>query len=199
MLTRRGFSAAALAAPLPRIANLTEFEAIGKANMSASAHDYLAGGSASDVTLRANLEAWTALRLKPRALVDVSTIDTAVTLFGQRQNHPILFAPTAYHKLFHPEGERETVRGAHAAKTTLVASSFATVAIDEMTKAAPANVWFQLYMQKDRGFTRALIQRAEASGCGALVLTVDQPVRGYRDRDIRNAFTLPAGMDRANL
>ena len=81
----------------------------------------------------------------------------------------------------------------------MVASSFSTTIIEEMARAAPAKMWFQLYVQPDRGFTRALVQRAEAAGCTALCLTADFAVRGYRDRDIRNAFALPAGLDRANL
>jgi len=163
------------------------------------AFDYLAGGVGNEVTLRANVEAWDKFRIRSRVLVDVSQIDTRVNVLGSELRHPILLAPTAYHRLFHSAGELETVKGAAESGTTMVVSSFSTTLIDEIARAAPANLWFQLYVPPDRGFTKALIQRAEAAGCKALCLTLDSPVRGYRDRDIRNAFVLPPGLDRANL
>lgn len=166
---------------LSRVASVSEFEPVAKTRLTAMAYDYLAGGVGNEVTLRANVEAWEKVRIRPRVFVDVSRIDTRVRLFGSEMPHPILLAPTAYHKLFHSAGELETVRGAAAAGSTLVASSFSTTIIEEMARAAPAKMWFQLYVQPDRGFTRALVQRAEAAGCTALCLTADFAVRGYRD------------------
>lgn len=184
---------------LSRLASVNEFEPFAKTRLIKMAYDYLAGGVGSEVTLRANNLAWERVRIRPRVFVDVSRIDTTVTLFGTEMPHPILLAPTAYHRLFHAAGEIETVKGAAASGSLLVASSFSTTLIEDMARAAPAKMWFQLYVQPDRGFTRALVQRAETAGCTALCLTADFAVRGYRDRDIRNAFTLPAGLDRANL
>jgi 4-hydroxymandelate oxidase len=187
------------ALPLDRIASLTEFEVLACARLTRMVYDHVAGGVGNEVTLRANGEAWDRLPLRPRLLVDVSQIDIRVRLLGQELDHPILLAPTAYHCLYHPEGELETVRGAAASRSTLVASSYATQSIEAMARAAPASLWFQLYVERDREFTRDLVRRAEEAGCQALCVTVDQPLRGYRDRDIRNAFALPAGMERANL
>ena len=187
------------ALPLQRIASLIEFEALARKRLTSMAYDHVAGGVGNEVTLRANLEAWDRIPLRPRTLVDVSQINTHVRLFDQELDHPILLAPTAYHALYHPEGELETVRGAAASRSTLVASSYATRTIEEMAQAAPAPLWFQLYVERDREFTRDLARRAEAAGCRALCVTVDQPLRGYRDRDIRNAFALPSGLERANL
>jgi 4-hydroxymandelate oxidase len=187
------------ALPLDRIASLTEFEVLACARLTRMVYDHVAGGVGNEVTLRANGEAWDRLPLRPHLLVDVSQIDIRVRLLGQELEHPILLAPTAYHCLYHPEGELETVRGAAASRSTLVASSYATKSIEEMARAAPASLWFQLYVERDREFTRDLVRRAEEAGCQALCVTVDQPLRGYRDRDIRNAFALPAGMERANL
>jgi 4-hydroxymandelate oxidase len=184
---------------LSRIASLTEFEALASARLPRMAYDHLAGGAGSEVTLRANREAWDHLRLRPRILVDVSQIDISVRLFGHELEHPILLAPTAYHGLYHPEGELETVRGAAASCSTLVASSYATRSIEDMARTASVSLWFQLYVERDREFTRDLVRRAEEAGCKALCVTVDQPLRGYRDRDIRNAFALPPGLERANL
>ncbi len=163
------------------------------------AYDYVAGGSADEITLRRNRTAFDELRLKPRVLRDVSRLDTRAELFGQTLEFPILLAPTAYHKLMHPQGELATARGAAASRVTYVVSSFATTAIERIAAAAQARLWFQLYVQPDRGFTRDLVQRAESAGCGALVVTVDTPVNPTRDRELRSNFELPPGMELENL
>ena len=187
------------AVDLSRIATLNEFDALARARLSQMAYDYVAGGVGNEVTLRSNLESWDRIHVRPRILADVSEIDTRVRLFNQELPHPVLFAPTAYHRLYHPDGELETVRGAAESKTTLVASAFATTTIEHMARAASASLWFQLYVERDHGVTKGLVQRAEAAGCKAICVTVDQPVRGYRDREIRDGFALPPGVDRANL
>ncbi len=163
------------------------------------AWDYVSGAAADELTLRWNHEAYTRLRLNPRALVDVSKLDTRVRLLGRELPFPILLAPTAYHKLFHPEGEIATAKGAHAAGATLVVSTSATTSIEDIAGATAGPLWFQLYVQPDRGFTRELVQRAAAAKYEALVVTVDTPVLGPRYREIRSRFTLPPGMERPNL
>lgn len=178
---------------------LTDFEPVAKEKMSQMAWAYINGASADELTLHWNREAYQRIRLKPRVLVDVSQLDTRVTLFGQELPFPILLAPTAYHKLIHPEGEVATVRGAGAAGATMVLSSFSTTAVEEVTAAAKAPVWMQLYAQTDHGFTKDLVQRAEAAGCRALCLTVDSPVVGTRYFEQRVHFDLPPGLDRPNL
>jgi len=185
------------AAPAP--INLLEYEQFARKRLSRMAYDYIAGGSADEITLRRNRKSFDRILLKPRVLVDVSKLDTRVELFGQRFDFPILLAPTAYHKLVHPQGERATVRGAGSAGATLVISSFATTAIEEMARDATGRLWFQLYVQADRAFTRDLVQRAEAAGCQALCITVDTPVLGSREREVRSNFQLPPGMHRENL
>ncbi|HEV8253155.1 MAG TPA: alpha-hydroxy acid oxidase [Vicinamibacteria bacterium] len=167
--------------------------------MSRLAYEYVAGGAGEENTLRWNREAYDHIRLRPRVLVDVSRIDTRVRLVGQDLAFPILLAPTAYHRLVHPEGERATARGAGAAGATLVVSSFATTAVEDVAAAATQPLWFQLYVQRDRAFTRDLVARAEAAGCRALCVTVDTPVLGPRDRESRARFVLPPGMERPNL
>jgi 4-hydroxymandelate oxidase len=163
------------------------------------AYEYIAGGAGDEVTLRDNRTRFDAIRLKPRVLRDVSKLDTSSTLFGQRLEHPILLAPTAYHKITHPEGEVATARGAGATHTTMCVSSFATTSIEDVAKAATSPLWFQLYVQPDRGFTKALVQRAEAAGCRALLVTCDTPVIGTRNRETRAGFRLPPGLERENL
>ncbi|MFQ5927156.1 MAG: alpha-hydroxy acid oxidase [Terriglobia bacterium] len=171
--------------------NLFEYEPLARQRLSQMAYDYIAGGAGDEITLRHNRDSFDRIRLKPRVLVDVSKLDTRVELFGQTFDFPILLAPTGFHKLVHHEGELATARGAAATGATLVVSSFATTAIEDIARAATSRLWFQLYIQPDRAFTRDLVQRAEAAGCQALCLTVDTPVAGTRDREKRARFNLP--------
>ena len=183
----------------PPLLDLADYERAAQQALPPLAWDYMAGGAADEITLRANGEAYGRLRLNPRVLVDVARLDTRIRLLGREHPFPILLAPTAYQKLFHPEGELATARGAGEAGATLVASTFSTVTIEEVAAAARAPLWFQLYVQPDRGFTRELVQRVEAAGCEALVVTVDTPVLGPRYRELRAKFHLPPGLERANL
>jgi 4-hydroxymandelate oxidase len=182
-----------------RAVNVSELEPLARARLTESAAAYLAGGSGDEHTLRWNVEAWSRIRLSPHVLVDVGAIDTRLRLLGNDLAAPVLLAPTAAHRLFHPGGELETVRGAAAAETLYVQSTLATVPVAEVGAAAAGPWWFQIYLQRDRGFTADLVARAEDAGASALVLTVDLPVLGARDTDRRNGFGLPEGMDYANL
>lgn len=179
--------------------DVADFERAAQAQMSSMAWEYVAGGAADEITLRWNQEAYRRLRLRPRALVDVSQLDTTVRLFGRELPHPILFAPAAYQKLFHPEGELAVVQGANATDTTFTVSTSATTSIEDIAAAAKKPLWFQLYVQRDRELTRELVRRAAAAGYEALVVTVDTPVLGPRYRELRAKFALPPGMERVNL
>lgn len=179
--------------------NLHELEPLARERLTRQAYSYVAGGSGDEHSLRWNLDAWARIRLAPRCLVDVSRIDTRTRLLGHDLVAPIVLAPTAAHRLYHPDGELETVRGAAAAEALYVQSTLATVAVDEVGAQATGSWWFQVYVQRDRGFTHELVRRAEDSGASALVLTVDLPVLGARDTDRRNSLGLPPGMDYANL
>src|SRR5262245_9183124 len=179
--------------------SLSDYEPLARERIPHMAYEYVSGGAADEITLRWNREAFDRIRLRPRVLVDVSKLDTRVSLFGQEMPSPILLAPTAYHRLIHPEGELATVKGAGAAGATLIASMLATTAVEEMAKVSTRPLWFQTYILKDRGFTRDLAQRAEGAGCKALCVTVDSPVVGIRNRDQRARFALPPEMERANL
>lgn len=170
---------------------LTDFEPLAKKKMPAMGWEYVSAGAGDEQTVRWNCEAYQRIRLKPRVLVDVSQLDTRVTLFGQEHAFPILLAPTAAHKLTHPEGELATVRGAAAAGATMVVSSFASIKLEDVAGAAKGPLWFQLYAQTDHGFTRELVQRAEAAGYRALCLTVDTPSTGARNREARSNVKLP--------
>jgi 4-hydroxymandelate oxidase len=189
--------------------NLNDFETAAKRRLTPMAFAYIAGGAGDERTMRRNSEAFAGIRVKPRVLVDVSRVETTVEVLGQTLAHPILLAPTAYHKLVHPEGELATARGAAAAGATLVVSSYSTTAIEDIIedisdlgdlgRATTQPLWFQLYVHPDRGFTRDLVLRAEAAGCRAICITVDSPVFGARNREARTGFHLPAGISAVHL
>jgi len=179
--------------------NVLEFESRARERMDPVAFDYYAGGAGDELTLSDNLTAFTRVKLRPRVLVDVSAIDTSTTLFGTRMNAPILLAPTALNRLGHPEGEVAAARAAGAAGTVMTLSTTASSSLEEVAAAASHALWFQLYVYKDREVTRDLVQRAERAGYQALVLTVDMPRMGRRERDLRNRFTLPPGVSMKNL
>lgn len=191
-------STAQVAPPGP-LASLGDFEKAARSRMTPMAYEYVSGGAGDEITLGWNQDAYREIKLRSRVLIDVSRIDTSVRLLGQDLPYPILLAPTAYHKLVHREGELATARGAGTARALMIVSSFATTRIEDVARAASGPLWFQLYVQPDRGFTRALVERAEAAGCTALCLTSDTPVLGARNRETRIEFKLPPGMTRANL
>ena len=178
--------------------DLGDFERAAERVLTPLAWSYLAGGAADELTLRWNVEAFRALRLMPRALVDVAQLDTRVMLFGRQLPAPMVLAPVAYQQLFHPEGELATGRAAASAEIPFVISTSATKSMEEIASVSRGPRWFQLYVQRDRGFTAELVRRAEASGCEALVLTVDSPLLGPRYRELRSHFALPAGITRAH-
>jgi 4-hydroxymandelate oxidase len=190
---------AAAAAESGAPVDLTDYARLAPAHMSKMAWEYISGGAVDELTERWNHEAYEEIRLRPRNLVDVSQLDLRTRLFGREMPFPILLAPTAYHKLAHPEGELATVRGANATGATMVLSTYSNTSLEEVAAAARGPLWFQLYVQPDRGFTRDLVQRAEAAGYQALAVTVDAPVLGMRYREQRTKFTLPPGLERANL
>jgi 4-hydroxymandelate oxidase len=157
------------------LASLNDYELAAKAKMSVPAWEYINGGSADEITLRRNREALNELRLKPRVLVDVTRIDTSCTVLGYKLPHPILLAPASSHRLAHPDAEMATARGAGEAKAIMVVSTFSNVSIEDICKSASGPIWFQLYVDDDRKFVQALIERAEAAGCKALCITADYP------------------------
>jgi 4-hydroxymandelate oxidase len=179
--------------------NLTDFEALAREALSREAYDYYAGGAHDEVTLRENRAAYNRVSLAYRVLVDVSRRDLTTSVLGQPVAMPVLVAPTAFHRLATPEGELATARAAGAAGTVMILSTLSTTPIEAVVSAASGPVWFQLYVYRDRKATEGLVRRAEAAGCRALVLTVDAPLLGRRERDVRNRFSLPPGLTVANL
>jgi 4-hydroxymandelate oxidase len=179
--------------------NLHDLEALAADAVERTAWDYYRSGAHDEHTLRDNVEAWRRYKLRYRVLVDVSERSTKTTVLGHEVAAPILVAPTAFHRLAHPEGELASVRGAGDAGTIFILSSLSNTAMEDVVKAASGPVFFQLYVYKDREATKALVARAEDAGCEAIVLTVDAPVLGTRERDVRNAFHLPEGLEVKNV
>jgi 4-hydroxymandelate oxidase len=191
LLSALGLASARLRAQSPDLLSLPDFESLARTRISHGAWERIQGGAADELTVRWNREAYEHIRLRPRVLVDVSKLDTRVQLFGQELPFPILLAPTGAQGFVYPNGDLAAARGAGAAQATLVISSSASLRAEEIAKAATGPVWFQLYVQKDRGFTHDLVQRAESAGCRALCVTVDSPTHGARNREERARGELP--------
>lgn len=192
-------------APLPPgLVSLADHEAHARTRLDDKAWAYFSGGAADELTLRANRCAWEQLPLLPRVLQPLAGGHTRVQLLGRTLAHPILLAPVAYQKMAHPDGELASALAAAAQGAGLVLSTQASVSLETVAQtvrdeAGRGPLWFQLYLQPDRGFTRELVQRAEDSGYEALVLTVDAPTHGARDRERRAGFHLPPGVRAVNL
>jgi len=184
---------------LAAIWTLDDFERLAPTKMPLPALEYIAGGAGAGLTAAENRTAFNRIKLNQRVMVDVSRIDTRLRLLRREHAFPILLAPAGYHKLVHPEGELETVRGADLSGATFVAATFSTVTYEAMRATSIQPLWFQLYIQNDRGFTKELVQRVLSAGCEAICVCVDVPVNGPRDRELRAGFKLPAGIERANL
>jgi 4-hydroxymandelate oxidase len=183
-----------------RRVNVDDFERAARARLEPGAFGYFAGGAGDEHTLHGNSAAFERWRLRPRVLVDVATVSTAATVLGTEVAFPLLVAPTAFQRLADPEGELATARAAAAAGTVMTLSTLSSVSPAELAAAAPrAPQWFQLYWSKDRGFTKELVESAAEAGHSALVLTVDFPVAGRRERDLRASFALPDDLPLPNL
>jgi 4-hydroxymandelate oxidase len=188
-----------LSAIPPEVVSLDDYEVLARDRVEAGAWAYLSGGAGDESTLLENRAAFGRLRLSPRILRDLSAANTRLELFGRTYEHPVFVAPTAFHRLFHPDGERATVLGASVLDACMTVSSSSGEPLEELARLATVPPWFQLYVQWDRGFTAELVQRLESAGYAALVVTVDAPLNGVRNREQRAGFRLPPGIEAVNL
>jgi len=170
--------------------NVWEYERLAEDRLDEASFGYFAGGAGDEHTVRANVEAFDGWRLRPRVLVDVADVTTATTVLGTELSMPIVAAPVAYQRMAHPDGELAVARGAAAAGTLMCLSSFATSTPADVGGAAEGGRWFQLYWHPDREVTKEMLGQARAAGFTAVVLTVDLPVLGPRERDLRTGFAL---------
>jgi 4-hydroxymandelate oxidase len=171
----------------PGLISLADYERAATELLDPGALSYLAGAAADEITLRDNLAAWQRLAIRPRMLVGVGQRDLGVELLGRRRPHPVLIAPTAFQRLAHPEAEIATARAAAKTGTVMCLSTLSTTPPDRLAEAVPdAPRWFQLYVFSDRGISSELVSRAVQHGYEALVVTVDLPVFGVRERELRS-------------
>ena len=183
---------------LARLCSVEEFEPLARARMTDASYNYVSGAAGSGGAAVANREAYSRWVFRPRVMVDVSHIDISTSVLGREIDLPILFAPSALHRMAHPEAEVATARAAEALRTIMIVSTSASLAIEDV----PPHVtrpWFQLYWFTDRGITRSLVERAEASGYSAICLTVDTPVLAWRENEQRLPVLPQPGLEVANL
>lgn len=183
----------------PDPTSVRDFESIAMTSLGRMAFDYYAGGADDEITLFENTAAWGRARLLYRVLADVAERSARCSVLGHELSMPVMAAPTAFHRMAHDDGELATVRATNGAGTAMILSSLSTVDVEDVLEAATGPVFFQLYLYRDREISRELIERVTAAGCSAIILTVDTPLLGNRERDVRNRFQLPEGISVRNL
>lgn len=181
------------------IANIADLRRLAWQRLPRVLFDYIDGGAQDEVTLRSNEEDFKHFKLAQRVLRDVSVRDQSVTVLGQKYDLPLILSPTGMTGLFWPNGALEAARAASDAGAGFCLSSMSTSTVEDIAKVAKYPTWFQLYVMRDRGMSRELIERARAAGCSALVLTVDLALQGQRDRDVHNGLTIPPTLRVSNL
>ncbi len=189
------------------VVTLLDHENHARQVLDDNAQAYFCGGAGDELTLHANCQAWSTLELQPRVLQALAGGHTRTQLLGKTLSHPIFLAPVAYQRMAHPDGELATAHAAAALGAGMVLStqssttleSVAAAVLSSSNNATRGPLWFQLYMLHDRGVTQDLVERAETAGYEALVVTVDAPTQGYRDRERRANFKLPVGVSAVNL
>ena len=184
--------------------NLRDYERLARSIMDPRIWDTYAQGGEDERTLRANERAWGDVWLRPRTLVDVTTCDITTTALGAPLALPLMIAPMSLQALAHPEAERATARAASAQRVAMVASTLSSLPLEEIAAAsrsadAGGPLWFQLYLYPDEAFNVALLRRVERAGYQAVVLTVDAPYIGNRERDRRNQFAPPPAISFGNF
>jgi 4-hydroxymandelate oxidase len=183
---------------LRRLHSVDEFEPIAKQRMDASCYAYVAGWAGTGATAQANRDAFWRYVLRPRAFVDVHDVDLSTTVLGQHVDLPVLFGPSGYQALSHPEGELATARASRRVGTAMVLSTSSNFSIEQVGAIAE-KPWYQLYWFTDESVTRDMIERAAAAGFTAVALTVDAPVKLWREGEMRNPPNVPDGIISANV
>ncbi|MBG79499.1 MAG: alpha-hydroxy-acid oxidizing enzyme [Phycisphaerae bacterium] len=179
--------------------NVRAMAPLAQKNLSAMAWAYYDSGADDEITLRENEAAWGRASLHYRVMADVENRSATTRVLGHELSCPIMTAPTAFHGLAHEAGELATATATHDAGTAMILSSLSTTNVEEVTACSNGPVFFQLYLYRDREVSRDLIHRVEEAGCKAIVLTVDAPMLGNRERDVHGQFSLPENLKICNL
>ncbi|XP_067943693.1 uncharacterized protein [Watersipora subatra] len=185
---------------MDKLVCLGDFEREAKVVLPKAVSDYFSTGADDEQTVRENSSDFKRLYLRPRMMRDVSRVSLGTTILGETVSFPVGIAPSGMHMLAHPIGEMGTAKAAEALGSCMCLSTGANVSVDDIAKGAPGLLrWFQLYVCKDRGLSRQLVERAERAGFRALVVTVDRPEVGRRRSSIRNKFAMPTHLSYKNL
>ena len=176
---------------MTRVANIEDLRQLARRRLPHALFDFVDGGAQDEVTLRNNHGDFERYCLLPRVLTDVSVRDQAVTVLGEKWEQPLILAPTGMPGILWPGGALAAARAADEAGVGFCLSTMSSSSIEEVSKAVRRPIWFQLYVMRDRGLAKAMIERAKAAGCAVLVLTVDLAMQGQRDRDVHNGLTIP--------
>ena len=181
------------------LVNVNDYQEVAAARLSQAAYDYYRGGARDELALERNRRAFQEYAVHYKVLAGVEQVDLGTSVLGLPLSLPVMAAPTAFHGMADPQGELSSVRAVTEEGSVFILSTLSNTPIEQVVEQASGPVLFQLYVYKDRGITRELIQRAERAGARALVVTVDAPVLAVREKDVRNGFTLPPGLKLANL
>lgn len=185
---------------LPKFNTYADFRRIARRRIPTMVFDFVDGGADGELTLDANRRAFEQIVFEPRWMSDVSKIDLTTTVLGEQISMPYLLAPAGLASVVHKDGELAVARAAAKANTIFCISTGSTYSLEEIAAAAPtAKLWFQLYLWKSEEVVTGLIQRAKATGCRALVLTIDVPAVGKRERDLTNGMSLPPRIRPSNI
>jgi L-lactate dehydrogenase (cytochrome) len=176
---------------LQRAAGIDDLRRLARRRLPRGVFDYIDGGADGELSLRRNVEAFGRLEFRPRVLRDVSEVDTSTTLLGRPLPLPLVLAPTGFTRIAGPEGEVAVARAAARAGLPYTLSTLATRSIEEVGAASNGAKWFQVYVWRDRGLVREMLERAAAAGYETIVITVDVAMLGRRERDVRHGFLLP--------
>jgi isopentenyl diphosphate isomerase/L-lactate dehydrogenase-like FMN-dependent dehydrogenase len=177
---------------MPEPVNVADFQKLAESRMQNATYNYITTGSADEITLRENVEAFRRMKVFPPLLKGVSKADLSTTVLKRKIDMPILLAPVAAQRMFHPEGALASARAAAAAKTVFAVSSSVGHSVEEVSRAAAGPKWFQIYVPKDRAVARQLVERVDKAGYEAIIVTVD--LGEWKDADRRDRFSLPKKM-----
>lgn len=191
VLRFRGVEFDPVARRLSRAASVADLRRIARRQLPRGVFDYVDGAAEDEVTMARNAAAFRNVQFRPRVLRDVSAVDTATTLLGRPLSYPLVLAPTGFTRMVDPQGELAVARAAARAGLPYTLSTMATRSIEEVAAVSTGRKWFQVYVWRDRALVKEMLDRAAAAGYEAIVITVDVPVLGRRERDVRRGFTLP--------
>ncbi len=181
------------------LVSVSDFERYAKEQLPSPIFEYISGGGADEISLKRNRSAFDDWMILPRVLKNVTKGGTQTSILDEAIRHPIILAPVAFQKMVNPEGERATLEAADCLDAKMVVSTLATVDLESLAQASSEKHWFQLYFQENKAFTLSLVKRAEAAGYSKLLVTIDAPLHGIRNRAQRAGFVLPEGIDAVNL